>query len=72
MKKNKFKKFKMKNEYGKRREILPMHGGDASNSDGVLTRLASSGSLLVFLCDSTGVLSMLAGSGATLEMKLRL
>ena len=49
-----------------------MLGGDVSNSVRVLTRLASGGATLVFLCDSTRVLSRLAGSGATLEMKLRL
>ena len=47
-----------------------MQGRDASNSDEVLTRLACSGTMLVFLCDSTGVLSRSTDSGATLEMNL--
>ena len=42
-----------------------MQGGDASNFTRVLTRLAGSEAMLVFLCDSVGVLSRLAGSGAT-------
>ena len=46
-----------------------MQGGDESNFVGVLTKLAGSGAMLVFLCDSTGVLSRPAGSGATREME---
>jgi len=48
-----------------KKERLLAHGGDASNSVGVLTRLAGNGAMLMFLCDSTGVLSRLAHSGAT-------
>jgi len=49
-----------------------MQRGDASNSAGVLTRLASRGAMLVFLRDSAGVLSRPTGSRATPEMKLKL
>ena len=49
-----------------------MPRGEARNSVGVLSRLAGSRAMLVFLCDSVGVLSKLAGTGETLEMKLRL
>lgn len=49
-----------------------MQGGDASNSAKVLTRVAGSGAMLVFLCYSTEVLSRPAGSGVTPKMKLRL
>lgn len=49
-----------------------MQIGDASNSARVLTKLASSRVMLVFLLDFVGVLSTPAGSGATREMKLKL
>jgi len=49
-----------------------MQRGDASNSARVLTRLAGSEAMLVFLRDSTGVLSRPADYGATPEMKLKL
>lgn len=62
----------MKNEYGERRERLLAQVGDARTSSGVMTRLAGSRAMLMFLCDSTRVLSRPAGSGATPEMKLRL
>ena len=63
---------KNENEQGDRRERVPTQRVDASNSARVLTRLASSGAMLMFLCDSTGVLSKLAGSGARPEMKPKL
>jgi len=66
---------KMKSEkkiYGERRERLSVQRGDASNSTGVLTRLASSEVMLVFLRDSTRVLSRLVGNRATPKMKRRL
>jgi len=49
-----------------------MHRGDASNSARVLTRLTSSGAMLVFLCDFVGVLSGPTGGKETSGMKLRL
>ena len=49
-----------------------MQRGDASNSVGVLTRLAGSIAMLMFLHDYADVLSRPAGSGATPEMKLKL
>jgi len=54
---------------GERRERLHAERGDACNSMGVLTRLAGSGPMCVFLCDFTGVLSRTTGNGATPEMK---
>ena len=59
----------LKKYKGERRERLLAQRGEACNSTGVLTRLASSGAMCVFSCDSIGVLSRPAGSEETLEMK---
>jgi len=59
-----FKKYK-----GERRERLPTQRGEACNSTGVRSRLASSGEMCLFLCDFVGVLSRPASSGATPDLK---
>jgi len=59
----------LKKYKGERRERLPAQRGEACNSTEVLTRLASSGGMCVFLGDTIGVLSRPTGSGATPKMK---
>jgi len=61
---NPLKKYK-----GERREMILTQRGEACNSTGVLTRLASSGEMRVFLRGSIEVLPRLVGSEATIEMK---
>jgi len=59
----------LKKYKGERRERLPAQRGEACNSTGVLTRLAGSGAMCVFLRDSARVLSRPDGGGATPDME---
>jgi len=54
--------FQKKNNEGERRERLPAQRGEIGNSTRVLSRLAGSGEMLVFLRDFIKVLSRLAGT----------
>lgn len=59
----------LKRYESERRERLHAQRGEACNSIGVLTRVAGSRAICVFLCDFTGVFSWPTSSGATPKMK---